>query len=159
MLKILYICTHNRCRSILSEAISRHHYPKLIDARSAGSQPAGEVHPLALKHLQAAAINTAGLTSQSWEDFEDFAPDVVFTLCDNANNETCPVWFGNSIKLHWGLRDPSAVQASDAAITNAFTTTIQMIKHRASALAEIAAQNLTTAELRSALTTLTHKLA
>ena len=151
MLKVLYICTHNRCRSILAEAITRHHYPQLLVARSGGSQPAGEIHPLALQHLQQAGIDTAELRSQSWDDCEDFAPDIVFTLCDSAAGESCPVWFGDSIKLHWGLADPSALRANDAVIAAMFVQTINTLTGRADALADIAQQGLQGDALRQAL--------
>ena len=99
-MKILYICTHNRCRSILSEAITNHEASGLITAKSAGSQPAGEVHQLTLKFLSEASYSTDGLTSQSWEKLEDFNPDLVVTVCDAAAGESCPLWMGNSLKVH-----------------------------------------------------------
>ncbi len=138
-MKILYICTHNRCRSILSEAVTNTRAAGRIVARSAGSQPAGEVHPLSLKYLAEAGIPTTGLRSESWDAFEDFAPDVVITVCDSAAGESCPVWFGKSVKLHWGLADPSRLQGSDEEIAQAFRQTIRTIEQRVAALIEIAA--------------------
>lgn len=133
-MKILYICTHNRCRSILSEAVSNHLSDGKIIAKSAGSQPVGEVHPLSLKHLTEAGISTVGLTSQSWNDFEDFHPDIVITVCDSAAAESCPIWFGDTIKMHWGLADPSKLQGSDDDIAQAFRATIDEITLRVKAL-------------------------
>ena len=133
-MKILYICTHNRCRSILSEAITNHLAPGQIEARSAGSQPVGEVHPLSLKYLQQAAIATDDLRSQSWDEFEVFAPDVVVTVCDSAAAETCPVWFGQAITLHWGLVDPSKLTGSEQDIAEAFQQTIAEITQRVQSL-------------------------
>ena len=98
-MKVLYICTHNRCRSILSEAITNHFSEGKIMAKSAGSQPVGEVHPLSIKYLQEAGIATDGLRSQSWDEFEAFAPDLVVTVCDSAAGEACPLWFGKSLKV------------------------------------------------------------
>lgn len=135
-MKILYICTHNRCRSILSEAVTNHRAGEHITARSAGSQPAGAVHPLSLRYLDEAGYPTAGLRSQSWDEFEDFAPDVVITLCDSAAGEACPVWFGQVIKLHWGLSDPSKLEPEQAA--DAFRQTIAQIEARVDALTRIA---------------------
>lgn len=129
-MKILYICTHNRCRSILSEAITNHYADGKIDARSAGSKPVGEVHPLSLKYLQEAGISTDGLTSQSWDEFEDLEADIVVTVCDSAAGETCPVWFGKSLKVHWGLVDPSKLQGSEEELAQAFRDTIEQIKQR-----------------------------
>ena len=126
-MKILYICTHNRCRSILSEAITNHFASDHIQAKSAGSQPAGEVHPLSLRYLNEAGISTEGLQSQSWDDFEYFKPDVVITVCDSAAGEACPVWFGQSIKMHWGLADPSKLEGTEEEIAAAFRECIKEI--------------------------------
>ncbi|UAA39790.1 arsenate reductase ArsC [Paraneptunicella aestuarii] len=137
-MKILYICTHNRCRSILSEAITNHLSQGEIEAKSAGSQPSGQVHPLTLKYLQDAGISIDGLQSQSWDELENFEPDVVITVCDSAANETCPVWFGKAIKIHWGLADPSKIEGTDAEIEKAFHAVMSEISERVSALKNIA---------------------
>ena len=100
---ILYICTHNRCRSILSEAITRQKALGIITAQSAGSEPAGQVHPLTLRYLQEAGYNTQQLSSKSWDTLGEFIPDVVITVCDQAAGESCPLWLGTTPKLHWGL--------------------------------------------------------
>lgn len=136
-MKILYICTHNRCRSILSEAITNHYGQGLLEARSAGSQPSGEVHPLSLRYLAEAGISIDGLQSQSWDEFEDFAPDLVVTVCDSAANEVCPVWFGNSRKVHWGLADPSKLQGDEETIAAAFRHTIKLIQQRVEQLVQL----------------------
>jgi arsenate reductase len=136
-MNVLYICTHNRCRSILSEAITNHFADGKIIAKSAGSQPAGEVHPLSIQYLQEAGIATEGLRSQSWDDFEQFAPDLVVTVCDSAADETCPLWFGKSLKVHWGLADPSKLQGSEAQIAKAFRATIEQIKQRVEQLVNL----------------------
>lgn len=140
-MKILYICTHNRCRSILSEAITNYKSKGNIDARSAGSQPSGEVHPLSLKYLQEAGISIDGLYSQSWDEFEAFAPDLVVTVCDSAAGESCPVWFGKSLKVHWGLEDPSKLSGSEDDIADAFRKTIEIISQRVDALLDLSKLN------------------
>ncbi|WP_143872164.1 arsenate reductase ArsC [Catenovulum sediminis] len=150
-MKILYICTHNRCRSILSEAISNHFSDGKLEAKSAGSQPSGEVHPLSLKYLQEAGIATEGLQSQSWDEFEDFAPDIVVTVCDSAAGEACPVWFGNSVKVHWGLSDPSKLEGSESEKAEAFRATIAEIKSRVEALKSISVDVSEQTALRAAL--------
>lgn len=130
MLKILYICTHNRCRSILSEAITNQMGQGKIIAKSAGSQPVGEVHPLSIKYLQEARIPTKDLKSQSWDEFESFQPDLVVTVCDSVASETCPVWFGKSTKVHWGLADPSKVTGTEEEVAEAFRNCIEQITQR-----------------------------
>lgn len=136
-MKILFICTHNRCRSILSEAIANKRGAGRLVAKSAGSSPAGEVHPLSIRYLDEAGYPTVGLRSRSWDDFEDFAPDVVITVCNSAAKEACPVWFGNNLKVHWGLVDPSKVEGSDADKAAAFRGTIREIERRIDALLAI----------------------
>lgn len=150
-MKILFICTHNRCRSILSEAITNKIAGDVIEARSAGSQPVGEVHPLSVKYLQETGYPTDSLKSQSWDEFEDFDADVVITVCDSAAGEACPVWFGKSIKAHWGLEDPSKIEGSEEDVKAAFLNTIKIIEQRATKLAEIATQDLDNASLKVAL--------
>jgi arsenate reductase len=137
-MKVLYICTHNRCRSILSEAITNAKSGGRIIAKSAGSQPSGAVHPLSLKYLAEAGFATDDLKSQSWDEFEAFEPDVVITVCDSAANETCPVWFGNTLKVHWGLEDPSKIDGSEEAIAQAFRETMGKIEVRVDSLMRIA---------------------
>ncbi|MFM2482425.1 arsenate reductase ArsC [Celerinatantimonas sp. YJH-8] len=137
-MKILYICTHNRCRSILSEAITRQLAGEILEARSAGSQPAGEVHPLSIRYLNEAGINTDHLRSQSWDDFADFHPDVVITVCDSAAKEACPVWFGNALVVHWELQDPSKLTGTESQLAEAFRKTIAVIASRVDELKTIA---------------------
>ena len=150
-MKILFICTHNRCRSILSEAITNHQADSRLIAASAGSQPVGQVHPLSVKYLAEAGIKTDGLTSQSWDELESFEADVVVTVCDSAAGETCPVWFGKSIKLHWGLEDPSKVQGSDEDIKQAFLTCMSEIERRIQSILSLDLDNLKGDALKAAL--------
>ena len=148
-----FICTHNRCRSALSEAITNQLGRSLaktseqdrVVAKSAGSQPAGEVHPRPLKYLDKAGYSTKGLTSNSWDDQDymgDFIPDVVITVCDNAAGEACPLWLGDIPKLqklHWGLTDPSKDTEDEATTAENFRQTIQKIEQRVAELVKIAA--------------------
>lgn len=138
-MKVLYICTHNRCRSVLSEAVTNHFGGDRLTARSAGSQPVDEVHPLTLRHLREAGIAVEGLRSKSWDELEDFAPDLVITVCDRAAGESCPVWFGKAIRLHWGLADPSSLSGSPDEVAEAFRNTIGIIKRRVDMLIPVSA--------------------
>lgn len=153
-LKVLFICTHNRCRSILSEAITNKLAGDVIDARSAGSQPAEAVHPLTLRYLQQTGYPTEGLRSQSWDDFEAFQPDLVITVCDSAAGEACPLYFGNSNKIHWGLADPSKTEGDDAEIEQAFLGCIDEIAERAIKLRELAAKQTGSDSFQTALSSL-----
>lgn len=149
--KILYICTHNRCRSILCEAISNAMGEGKIDARSAGSQPSGQVHPLSLHHLAEIGIATADLRSQSWDEHQDFSPDLVITVCDSAANEACPLWLGSAQKVHWGLADPSKLNGSEIEIAAAFRACIAVIKQRTNALITLNLHSLSPSERLDAL--------
>lgn len=140
-MKLLFICTHNRCRSILAEAITNHIAGGKITAASAGSSPQGEVHPLSLKYLAESGISTEGLRSQSWNEFENFNPDAILTLCDSAAKESCPIWFGESIQAHWGLADPSRVDSLKDSVGEVdqcalFNNTIDILSRRIKALIE-----------------------
>jgi len=128
-LKLLFICTHNRCRSILAEALANQIGGGLLLAVSGGSEPAGIVHPLTLEHLQQHGIPVTGLRSKSWDELEDFEPDFVITVCDKAAAEPCPLWFGKALQVHWGLPDPSA-QDPGAATTQAFDEVIALLTSR-----------------------------
>lgn len=150
-MKILFVCTHNRCRSILSEAITRQRAGAVIEARSAGSQPAGEVHPLSLKYLAEAGYDTQGLQSQSWDEFAEFAPDLVITVCDSAAGEACPLYLGQSLKVHWGLADPSKIEGDSAQQAEAFAKCIVEVERRVAVLEQLARRGLKGAALADAL--------
>ncbi|WP_086931992.1 arsenate reductase ArsC [Agarilytica rhodophyticola] len=150
-MKVLYICTHNRCRSILSEAITNHMANGKLNAASAGSQPAGEVHPLTLKYLQEKNIATANLVSQSWDQYQTIQPDIVMTVCNSAAGETCPVWFGNTIKVHWPLPDPSKVVGNEKVIRDSFFAVMETIEQRVQALLALELNKLSKQECHQAL--------
>jgi len=106
----------------------------VFEAYSAGSAPAGEVHPLTLKYLKARGLPTEGLQSQSWDEFEDEGLDLVITVCDSAANETCPLWMGETPRLHWGMPDPSRVDGSDQDIEWAFNEVMDALDAKLSEL-------------------------
>lgn len=150
MLKLLFICTHNRCRSILCEALAQQIGKGRIDAYSAGSQPSGQVHPDTLQHLVKRGIATADLCSESWDAYRDLAPDAVITVCDSAAGEQCPLWLGQSVKVHWGLPDPSRVEDSDRREL-AFTGVLSTIEQRLQQLLQNGDDSKRGAELRTVL--------
>lgn len=158
-MKLLFICTHNRCRSILSEAITNHLGAGRLQAYSAGSAPAGEVHPLTLKYLAEANIPIEGLRSESWDVYADLNPDAVITLCDSAAAESCPLWMGQCLKLHWGLVDPSKLAADENAARQAFNQCIAQITARTEALLRLQEQHLQGDALHLALKNLVVQVA
>jgi len=130
---VLFLCTGNSARSILAEAILNFKGKPRFTAYSAGSHPTGAVRPQALQQLEQAHIPTAGLRSKSWEEFaKPGAPklDFVFTVCDNAANEVCPVWPGQPVTAHWGVPDPAAVQGSRSEIERAFRDAYFLLDRR-----------------------------
>jgi len=130
---VLFLCTGNSARSILAEAILNRIGPPHFRAFSAGSMPKGEVHPQALKLLQSLNHPTVGLRSKSWDEFAGpGAPrlDFVFTVCDNAANEVCPIWPGQPMTAHWGLPDPAAATGTEAEVGLAFADTYRMLANR-----------------------------
>jgi arsenate reductase (thioredoxin) len=120
---VLFLCTGNRARSILAEGILNHKGKPPFTAYSAGSHPHGVVHPLAIRELQQAGISTEGFRSKSWDEFAGpGAPrmDFVFTLCDSAAKETCPVWPGQPMTEHWGIPDPGNAGEDRVTLERAF---------------------------------------
>lgn len=132
---ILFLCTGNSARSILAEAILNARHQPNFTAYSAGSHPSGTVRPEALRQLELAHIPTHGLRSKSWNEFAiPAAPhlDFVFTVCDNAANEICPLWPGQPVTAHWGVPDPAAVRGSPAHIERAFREAFIILDRRIS---------------------------
>ena len=122
---VLFLCTGNSARSILAEAIMNHKGRANFTAYSAGSHPAGRVRPEALRQLESVHLPTQGLRSKSWDEFAaPEAPhlDFVFTVCDNAANEVCPIWPGQPMTAHWSIQDPAGVVGSDDEKEQAFVT-------------------------------------
>ncbi|MCP1419437.1 arsenate reductase [Pseudomonas laurylsulfativorans] len=133
-MRVLFMCTANSCRSILSEAMFNHLAPEGFAAISAGSFPKGRVLPRTLSTLQEAGIAIDGLSSKGNEAFETNQPDIVITVCDKAAGEACPVYFGTALKAHWGLEDPSDIKGDEATVAAAFHSTLAHIETRCRAL-------------------------
>jgi protein-tyrosine-phosphatase len=130
---VLFLCTGNSARSIIAESLLRQQGLGRFRAFSAGSRPKGAVNPLTLKVLAAAHLPTEGLRSKSWEEFASpGAPalDFVFTVCDQAAGEACPVWPGRPMTAHWGVEDPAAVEGTDIDKERAFVTALRYLKNR-----------------------------
>ena len=130
---VLFLCTGNTSRSIMAEALVNHWGRGRFRGMSAGSFPKGAVHPMALKLLQTLKLSTEGLRSKSWDEFaRPGAPslDFVFTVCDNAAGEVCPVWPGQPMTGHWGVPDPAAVEGTELEKMNAFREAFRTLENR-----------------------------
>ena len=151
---VLFLCTGNSSRSIMAEAILNHKGRPNFTAFSAGSHPAGRVHPAAIKQLTSAHLPTDGLRSKSWDEFEQpDAPqlDFVFTVCDNAAKEVCPVWPGQPITAHWGIPDPAEIRGTPEAVERAFREAYFLLDRRISLFLSLPLATLDAMALRKEL--------
>jgi arsenate reductase len=151
---VLFLCTGNSARSIVAEAILNKVGDGKFCAFSAGSQPKGQIHPLTLQLLHDLQYDIAGLRSKSWNEFaKPGAPslDFVFTVCDNAAGETCPVWPGQPMTAHWGIPDPAAATGSVAEVGLAFKDAHRMLRQRIAAFAALPVKSLDRLSLQAKL--------
>ena len=147
---VLFLCTGNSARSILAESLLNHMGEGRFRAYSAGSQPKGQPHPMALEVLCSHDLPTEGLRSKSWHEFtQPGAPpiDLIITVCDSAAGETCPVWPGRPITAHWGIEDPAAVEGEGQ--RHAFEQAMHYLHHRLSLLVSLPDEGLNELALRS----------
>ena len=151
---VLFLCTGNSARSILAEAVLNAEGKGRFRAYSAGSYPKGTVHPLALALLERSGFPTEDLRSKSWDEFAvPGAPamDFIFTVCDAAAGEVCPVWPGQPVSAHWGMPDPTSTQGSDAEKMQAFRDTLRMLTNRIRVFAELPFDKLDRIKLKTRL--------
>ncbi|MES2256891.1 MAG: arsenate reductase ArsC [Pseudomonadota bacterium] len=140
-MNILFLCTGNSCRSVLSEATFNHLAPAGLKAISAGSQPAGKLHPRAVELLHSKGISTEGYYSKSWDDLP-VTPDIVVTVCSSAAGETCPAYLGPVLRTHWGVDDPGHVVGTEEEISTAFERTYRIIRARIEAFLALPLEEL-----------------
>ena len=151
---VLFLCSGNSARSIMAEAILNRVGKGRFVGYSAGSQPRGHVEPMVIELLEHLNHDTSGLRSKSWAEFaEPDAPelDFVFTVCDNAASEVCPVWPGQPMTAHWGVPDPVAVQGNETVRNFAFTDTYRMLNQRISIFVNLPIEKLDTLALQRRL--------
>jgi len=140
-MNILFLCTGNSCRSILAEATFNALAPQGMKAMSAGSQPAGYVHPKSIALLTSKGIATEGYFSKSWDSLP-CTPDIVITVCGNAAGETCPAYLGKVMRAHWGVEDPAKAIGTDAEINAAFEKAYSILRSRIEAFLKLPADVL-----------------
>ncbi len=151
---VLFLCTGNSARSIMAEAILNRAGRGNFRAFSAGSQPKGQVHPYTLDLLRKLHFDVSGLRSKSWNEFAGpDAPklDFVFTVCDNAANETCPVWPGQPMTAHWGVPDPAAAAGNAAEVRLAFADALRMLTNRINIFVSLPLRSLDELSLQNRL--------
>lgn len=154
-MNILFLCTHNRCRSILAEAICNAIAHPQIRSFSAGSDPSLEVHPATLKYLNKEGINIEGLASESWDAYKESEIDVVVTVCDRPEMKS-PAWLRDLETVHWGLPDPSQITRSDQDMSAAFKGVIRTLERRANALSKLNVAMMETHDFADYLRKLEH---
>jgi arsenate reductase len=157
---VLFLCTGNSARSILAEAILNHKGVPTFTAYSAGSHPSGFVRPEALRQIESAGFSTAGLRSKSWDEFaQPGAPrfNFVFTVCDNAAKEVCPIWPGQPITAHWGVVDPAAVRGTPDEIDRAFAQAFATLDSRISLLLALPLASLNSLAIKKRLDSIGHQ--
>lgn len=151
---VLFLCTGNSARSILGEAILNHVGQGRFRAFSAGSTPKGLVHPMTLEALGKVGIPIEGLRSKAWDEFAvPGAPkmDFIFTVCDNAAGETCPIWPGQPMTAHWGIEDPAAVQSAEFKQRAAFEDALRYLRNRIGAFINLPLASIDRMALNSKL--------
>ncbi|MBN9317868.1 MAG: arsenate reductase ArsC [Devosia sp.] len=151
---VLFLCTGNSARSILGEALLNHLGAGRFQAFSAGSTPKGQIHSMSLKILSDAGVSVDGLRSKSWEEFAGpDAPkmDFVFTVCDNAAGEVCPIWPGQPMTAHWGIEDPAAVDGPEFKQRAAFEDALRFMRNRITAFISLPLETIDNMALGSKL--------
>jgi arsenate reductase len=151
---VLFLCTGNSARSIMAEAILNHRGKGAFKAFSAGSHPAGKIHPEAVRQLNSAGVDTRALRSKSWHEFSGAnAPPLhfVFTVCDNAAKEACPVWPGQPVSAHWGVEDPALARGNTSEIERAFRNAFILLDRRISLLLALPVKSLDRMALKKAV--------
>ena len=154
ILNVLFVCTGNSARSVLAEGLMNHLGVGRFHAFSAGSYPTGLVNPFALSTLAQLGMPVGGFRSKSWSEFEGAgapALDFVFTVCDNAAGEVCPIWPGQPMTAHWGVPDPAAATGTDDDKRRAFMTTAVVLRHRIELLLALPLQRLARLSLKQEL--------
>ncbi len=156
---VLFLCTGNSARSIMAEVLLNHLGAGKFRAFSAGSHPGGRVNPFAIEQLARGGLSTEGLRSKSWDEFSQAQSptlDFVFTVCDNAAGEVCPIWPGQPMTAHWGIEDPAAVCGSEEEIRRAFRLAFSRLSRRISVFLSLPLAKINNMALKSELDRIGH---
>lgn len=153
MRNILFLCTHNSCRSVMAEGLMQHYGKGNFTAYSAGSFPSGNINLKAIQTLKKNKVEADydNFKSQSWDDFDNIKMDIVITVCDSAAGETCPLFLGGSVKAHWGVFDPSQIKGTEAEVETSFQDAFEILRKRVKALIDLDLNNLSKEQLKQEL--------
>lgn len=151
MKTVLFLCTGNSCRSIMAEALLAHYGAGRFRSLSAGSFPAGFVHPMSLATLKDQGITSTGYRSKSWDEFANEKIDVVITVCDNAAGESCPLFPGTWVKAHWGVPDPAKFEGSEQEIREEFLRVFYVLERRVQMLIHLPIETMDEGKLKEKL--------
>jgi arsenate reductase len=151
MKNVLVLCTGNSCRSVMGEGLLTHYGKGRLRGFSAGSMPAGKVHPMSLATLAKHGIKAIGYESKSWDVFKTIDIDIVITVCDNAAGEVCPIFPGGPVKTHWGVPDPAHFKGTEKEIEAEFERVFTMLERKVKALIKLPVEKLGREELKREL--------
>lgn len=151
MLKVLFLCTGNSCRSIMAEGLLNHLGKNRFVAYSAGSFPTGQVHSMSLEMLKDRGIDTTGYYSKSWDELSGRVIDIVITVCDSAAGESCPIFPGEPVKAHWGVPDPAKFVGTEAEIKATFIHVCNILEERMDKLLKLPIEKMAKEEIQKCL--------
>lgn len=149
--KVLFLCTGNCCRSQMAEALLRHIGGDAFEVRSAGSSPAGYIHPLVFDAMEALKVPVENQRSKSWNEFTADANDIIITLCDSAASEPCPTWPGHPATAHWSTPDPSFMPGTEKDRIEAATAIARRLKEKIERLTQLPLDDLSPEQLKTEL--------
>ncbi|GAB6263112.1 arsenate reductase ArsC [Photobacterium sp. R1] len=150
-MKVLFLCRHNACRSILAEAVAKRFLPSGFEVASAGSDPSGELSPQIKTYLSEMGLNPVDFRSKSWEEFSRFHPDLVISVCDSLHDEPCPNWLADGIRINWDLPNPLTSSEDPVEQEKACEETTRLLKHHIDTLLMLPLEAMSTEEIKRRL--------
>ncbi|QUJ68263.1 arsenate reductase ArsC [Photobacterium sp. GJ3] len=150
-MKVLFVCCHNACRSILAEAVARRFLPASFEVASAGTDPTGSISPEIRIYLEQMNLNPDDFRSKSWEEMTRFHPDIIISVCDTLHDEPCPNWLGGGVRINWDLPNPLAVSSNPQEQKKACEETTQLLKHHIDTMIRLPLDTMTPNEIKQKL--------